>query len=49
MTEATDGLFERGLIGDPKSEAKSVVLTDEGAQRAEELFHEFFGVQDGGD
>lgn len=26
---------------------KSVVLTDEGAQRAEELFHELFGVQHG--
>ena len=47
--EATDGLFEHGLIGDPKSQAKSVVLTDEGVQRAEELFHELFGVRDGGD
>lgn len=44
--EATDGLFERGLIGDPKSLARSVVLTDEGVRRAEELFHELFGLQD---
>ena len=42
--EATDGLFERGLIGDPKSQAKSVVLTDEGVRRSEELFEELFGV-----
>ncbi len=47
--EATDGLFERGLIGDPKSQAKSVVVTEEGVRRAEELFHQLFGVQDGGD
>lgn len=44
--EATDGLYERGLIGDPRSKAKSVVLTDEGAELAEQLFREMFGVED---
>lgn len=42
--EATDGLHERGLIGDPRSKAKSVALTDEGAELAEQLFTELFGV-----
>lgn len=44
--EATDGLHERGLIGDPKPKAKSVTLTDEGAQLAEQLFMKMFGVED---
>lgn len=35
---ALDRLFEKELISDPKSKAKSVMLTDEGAQRAQELF-----------
>lgn len=45
--EATDGLYERGLISDPKSQAKSVVLTDEGIRLAEQLFAQMFG--DGAD
>ncbi len=45
--EATDGLHERDLISDPKSAAKSVALTDEGARLAEQLFREMFGVEDG--
>lgn len=44
--EATDGLHERGLISDPKSKAKSVALTDEGARLAEQLFTEMFGIDD---
>lgn len=44
--EATDGLYERGLIGDPRSKAKSVVLTDGGAELAEQLFREMFGIED---
>jgi hypothetical protein len=31
--EATDRLYQKGLIGDPKSKAKSVVLTGEGRVR----------------
>ena len=38
-----DRLHAQGLISDPKSKAKSVVLTDEGARRAEELFRGHFG------
>jgi hypothetical protein len=44
--DATDGLHERGLISDPKSKAKSVALTDEGSQLAEQLFSELFGFAD---
>ena len=36
--EALDRLHEKGLISDPKTKAKSVVLSEEGAQRAKELF-----------
>ncbi len=36
--EATDRLHEKGLIADPKSKAKSVVLTEEGRRVAEEVF-----------
>lgn len=36
--DALDRLHEKGLISDPKTRAKSVVLSDEGAQRARELF-----------
>lgn len=40
---ALDRLHERGLIGDPKSKAKSVPLTDEGVALAAELFEQHFG------
>jgi len=40
--EALGRLFEKGMIGDPKTKAKSVWLTDEGAKKAEELFREYF-------
>ena len=46
--EATDGLHERGLIDDPRSKAKSVALTDEGARLAQQLFTELFGADDAG-
>jgi hypothetical protein len=36
-------LHEKGYIGDPKSKAKSVVLTSEGAALSEELFSRHFG------
>ena len=41
--DSLDRLHGRGLIADPKSKAKSVVLTDEGASLAEELFRRHFG------
>ncbi len=40
--EAMDRLHEKGLIGDPKSKAKSVVLTAEGLIAAEEAFRKLF-------
>jgi hypothetical protein len=40
---ALDRLHEKGLIGDPKSKNKSVLLSEEGARRAEELFQKYCG------
>jgi hypothetical protein len=39
--DALERLCEKGLISDPKTKAKSFVLSDEGAQRAKELFEKF--------
>ena len=41
--DAMDRLHERGLISDPKSKAKSVVLTNEGRRAAEQAFRKLFG------
>jgi hypothetical protein len=35
-------LYEKGFICDPVNRTKSVVLTDEGLQQAEELFKTLF-------
>lgn len=40
--DALDRLHRKGLIEDPVNKAKSVVLTDEGLQRAEERFRALF-------
>lgn len=37
---------QKGYIGDPKSKAKSVSLTEEGRARSEELFRRLFGEGD---
>ena len=37
-----DRLHIQGFISDPKSKAKSVILTEDGAQKAEELFRRYF-------
>lgn len=37
-------LHEKGFILDPKTKAKSVVLTQEGAKLSEELFKKHFGL-----
>jgi Domain of unknown function (DUF6429) len=42
---ATDRLYQKGLICDPANKAKSVVLTEEGLQKAEELFRALFTRQ----
>jgi hypothetical protein len=41
--EALNRLHARGLISDPKSKAKSVVLTDAGKQKAREACERLFG------
>lgn len=44
--EVLDRLHEKGLIGNPRSKAKSVLLTDEGAEKSEALFRSLFGTAD---
>ena len=39
---AMERLHEKGMISDPVGKAKSVVLTEEGEKRAEELFRKHF-------
>ncbi|MFZ0452815.1 MAG: DUF6429 family protein [Ignavibacteriaceae bacterium] len=40
--ETLNRLHEKGFISDPKSKAKSVVLSKEGAKKSEELFKKYF-------
>ena len=40
--EVTNRLHEKGLICDPVGKAKSVILTDEGLKKSEELFAKLF-------
>jgi Domain of unknown function (DUF6429) len=40
--DALDRLHKKGYISDPKSKAKSVLMTEEGARRAQELFKKHF-------
>ena len=44
--EAMNRLHEKGMIGDLVGKAKSVVLTEEGLRRCEELFRKYFGKHD---
>ena len=41
--DSLDRLHARGLISDPKSKARSVVLSEEGEHLARELFTRHFG------
>jgi hypothetical protein len=43
--DALDRLHAKGYISDPKSEAKSVAMTEEGAQRARQLFEKHFAMK----
>jgi hypothetical protein len=43
--DSLDRLFEKGFICDPKSKAKSVIMTEEGLRRSEELFKKLFGKE----
>lgn len=47
--DTMDRLHIQGFISDPKSKAKSVILTEDGAQRAEELFRRYFAMNGRGD
>jgi hypothetical protein len=38
-----DRLHAKGFISNPKTKAKSVVLTEDGAQKSKELFQKLFG------
>ena len=40
--ETMNRLHEKGFISDPRGKAKSVVLYEEGFQKAEALFRKFF-------
>ena len=42
--DAMDRLHEKGYISDPKSKAKSVVVTEEGQNAAKELFIKLFST-----
>ena len=42
-------LHEKGFLADPKGKARSVVVTEEGGKRSEELFHRFFVGEEGAD
>ncbi len=37
-------LYERGLISNPRSKSKSVVLTEEGEARSKEMFAKYLAV-----
>ena len=43
--DALDRLHGKGYISDPKSKAKSVVLSVEGLQRSRQLFERHFGCR----
>jgi hypothetical protein len=42
--DAMDRLHKKGFISDPKSKAKSVLVTEEGQKVAKELFEKYFGT-----
>lgn len=41
--EVLNRLHDKGMITDPKSKAKSVIVTDEGLESAQRLFKKLFG------
>jgi hypothetical protein len=43
--EALDRLHGKGYISDPKSKAKSVVMTEEGAKRSRDLFERYIAKE----
>ncbi|WP_440999817.1 DUF6429 family protein [Fodinibius sp. SL11] len=43
--EHLNRLYEKGFIGNPKSKAKSVIVTEEGEKRSKALFDQYFGME----
>ncbi len=43
--DVLDRLHQKGYISDPATKARSVLLTDEGAQRSQDLFEKYFAKQ----
>ena len=43
--DTMERLHAKGLISDPKSKAKSVVLSEEGEKRSKELFAKHFALK----
>lgn len=41
--DAMERLYSKGCISDPKSQARSVQMTEEGAVRSRQLFEKYFG------
>lgn len=39
--DVMNNLFERGFITDPRSKAKSVILTEEGLARSKEMYTKY--------
>ena len=39
-----DRLYEKGLIGDPRSKTPTVLLTEDGEKLSKELFFKHFGA-----
>ena len=44
--DALDRLHEKGYISDPRSKAKSVVVTVKGVKRSRKLFEKHFGQKE---
>ena len=42
--DAMDRLHEKGFISDPKSKAKSVIVSEKGQQTAEKIFKKNFSI-----
>ena len=40
--DSLDRLHQKGYISDPATKAKSVLLTEEGAKRSQDLFEKYF-------
>ena len=44
--DVMDRLHEKGLISDPKSKAKSVMLSEDAVKESARLFQKYFGSND---